>query len=156
MKIHLLAVGSKMPAWVSQGYHEFAKRLPRECDLQLIEVAAKKRGKQAVTSRILAEEGEALLAAVPKGAMIIALDVRGKSWSTEQLSSQMGQWMQGGRDVALIIGGPEGLHPDCLAKAELRWSLSALTFPHPLVRVILAEQLYRAWTLLNNHPYHRA
>lgn len=156
MKIYLLAIGARMPSWVEQGYKEYAKRMPRECELQLVEVSSKKRGKQAVTDRILAEEGKDLLAAAPRGSLIVALDVLGKPLSTEQLSSRMEQWMEGGRDVALLVGGPEGLHADCIAKADFRWSLSPLTFPHPLVRVIVSEQLYRAWTLLNNHPYHRA
>lgn len=97
-----------------------------------------------------------MLAAIPKGARVVALDVKGKPWSTEGLSSNMEEWMQDGRDVALLVGGPDGLDPRCLQQAQQRWSLSPLTFPHPLVRVIIAEQLYRAHSIIKNHPYHRA
>jgi 23S rRNA (pseudouridine1915-N3)-methyltransferase len=97
-----------------------------------------------------------MLKAIPKGCRIVALDVGGKAWSTEQLSDQLGQWMGAGPDIALLVGGPEGLAEACLQQADGRWSLSPLTLPHPLVRVVVAEQLYRAWSLLRNHPYHRA
>lgn len=156
MRIHLISIGNKMPPWVSEGYREYAKRLPGECALALTEIPAGHRGKGADLQRTIKEEGERMLAAIPKGAFVVALDVLGKPWSTEALAGQLGDWMRLGRDVALLVGGPEGLCEHCLAMADLRWSLSPLTFPHPLVRVILAEQLYRAWTLLRNHPYHRA
>lgn len=155
MQIHLIAVGSKMPQWVEQGYHEFAKRLPQECQLQLVELAPGKRGKGMDLARAMADEGRRMQQAIPKGALVIALDLRGKAWSTEQLSGQMQEWLGMGRDVALLVGGPEGLSPECYALAERRWCLSNLTLPHPMVRVIVAEQLYRAWSILNNHPYHR-
>jgi 23S rRNA (pseudouridine1915-N3)-methyltransferase len=93
---------------------------------------------------------------VPKDCTVIALDVAGQGWSTAELAAQFGVWLGSGRDVALLVGGPDGLAPDCLARAERRWSLSALTFPHALVRILVAEQLYRAWSILNHHPYHRA
>jgi 23S rRNA (pseudouridine1915-N3)-methyltransferase len=96
-----------------------------------------------------------MLASVPKNARVIALDVGGRTWSTEQLSDRLAGWLAEGRDLALLVGGPEGLADSCVRQAEERWSLSALTFPHPLVRVILAEQLYRAWSILKRHPYHR-
>lgn len=156
MQIHLIAVGSKMPAWVTQGYDEFARRLPGECRLNLVEIPAGKRGKNADIARLTQEEGEKMLAAIPKGAFVIAMEVGGKNWSTEQLSQQLDNWLHGGCDVALLVGGPEGLAPACRARADQLWSLSPLTFPHPLVRVVLAEQLYRAWSLLKGHPYHRA
>ena len=97
-----------------------------------------------------------MLAAVPPGATVIALDVRGKAWCTEGLATRLQEWLQGGRDIALLVGGPDGLADACLQRADLRWSLSALTLPHALVRVLLAEQLYRAWTVIKGHPYHRA
>ncbi len=156
MRIHLIAVGQKMPPWVTQGYTEFARRLTGDCRLNLIEIPAGKRGKNADIARILRDEGERMLGAVPKGALVLALDVRGRAWDTEGLAEEMDGWLHGGRDVALLIGGAEGIDPSCLAQAQQRWSLSPLTFPHPLVRIILAEQLYRAWSLLKNHPYHRA
>ena len=156
MKIHLIAVGEKMPRWIQEGYEDYAKRLPGECSLKLVEIPARHRGKNADTARITRQEGQAMLDAVPKNCRVIALDVKGKAWSTPQLSQQLEQWMNGGQDVALLIGGPEGLSAECLAAAQGRWSLSELTLPHPLVRVLVAEQLYRAWSILRNHPYHRA
>ncbi len=156
MRIDLIAVGTKMPKWVDEGYQEYARRMPPDCRLDLREIPAGQRGKNADVTRILQQEGKAMLAAVPKGSRIVALDVAGKAWSTPQLSRQMETWMQGGRNIAILIGGPEGFSPECVAAAEQRWSLSPLTFPHPLVRVIVAEQLYRALSLLRNHPYHRA
>jgi len=156
MKLHLLAVGQKMPAWVEQGYQEYAQRMPAEVQLVLREINPGKRGKNADISRIMLEEGQRIQMAIPKNTHIVALDVKGKAWSTEQLAESLGQWMQSGQDVALLVGGPDGLSQACRDQADEYWSLSSLTFPHPLVRVILAEQLYRAWSVLRNHPYHRA
>ncbi len=156
MKISLIAVGKKMPAWVTEGYNEYAKRMPRECLLELVEIEAEKRGKSGSSRRWMEQEGKRMLAAIPKGDRVIALDVRGMHWSTEKLASQMEGWMHAGSGVSLLVGGPDGLAPDCLQRADQRWSLSSLTMPHPLVRIVLAEQLYRAWSVVNNHPYHRA
>lgn len=155
MQIHLIAVGQRMPAWVQAGYTEYAKRLPPECSLRLTEIPAEKRGKNADLNRLLGREGERMLAALPKGARPVALAVEGRQWSTEELAGQLSSWLREGRDTALLIGGPEGLAPACEARAEQRWSLSRLTLPHPLVRVVVAEQLYRAWSMLSGHPYHR-
>ena len=155
VNIHLIAVGQRMPSWVSQGYEEFAKRLPAECRLLLHEIPAPKRGKGAVVDRLRRQEGERIAATIPRGARMIALEVEGKLWSTEQLSAQLGQWMGEGRDVALLVGGPDGLDPPLSQRADNRWSLSPLTLPHPLVRVVIAEQIYRAWSILKGHPYHR-
>lgn len=155
MRIYLIAVGSRLDAWVSQGYEEFAKRLPHDCALQLIEIPALKRGKNADIERITREEGRKVLAAIPKGARVVALDVKGPQFSTEELANKLDSWLQGGQDVALLVGGPEGLAGDCLARAEEKWSLSKLTLPHPLVRIVVAEQIYRAWSVLHHHPYHR-
>lgn len=156
MRIHLIAVGQKMPAWVEQGYREYAQRMPAEARLELKEIAPGKRGKNADIARILQDEGQRMQAAIPKNSRIISLDVGGSRWSTEQLAERLQDWMGAGQDLSLLVGGPEGLSADCRALAQETWSLSPLTFPHPLVRVILAEQLYRAWTVLRNHPYHRA
>ena len=156
MDIYLIAVGEKMPRWVQEGYGEYAKRLPAECALKLVEIAPGKRGKNADIARAMRDEGERMLAAIPKGAHVVALEVKGRDWSTEQLAEQLDGWMAGGRDIALLVGGPEGLADGCRARADQQWSLSPLTLPHPLVRVLLAEQLYRAWSILRNHPYHRA
>ncbi len=155
MRIVLIAVGSKMPAWVEQGYQEYARRLPADCTLQLVEIPAGKRGKRADIARITRQEGEKMLAAVPKGAQIVTLEVTGHAWTTKNLSTELDHWLHDGRDVALLVGGPEGLAPECVSRAEQRWSLSPLTLPHPLVRIVVAEQLYRAWSILQNHPYHR-
>ncbi len=145
-----------MPGWVETGYQEYAKRLPPECALHLVEIEPGHRGKGASVEIARREEGGRLLAALPKGVQVIALDERGRAWSTAELSRQLAAWLAEGRDLALLVGGPEGLDPTCRARADRLWSLSPLTFPHPLVRVILAEQLYRAWSLLTGHPYHRA
>lgn len=155
MQLHLIAVGQRMPAWVQAGYEEYAKRLPTECRLRLTEIPAERRGKNADLNRLLAREGERMLSAVPKGAYVVALAVEGRPRDTEHLAKRLGGWLQGGRDIALLVGGPEGLAEECYARAEERWSLSPLTLPHPLVRIIVAEQLYRAWSLLSGHPYHR-
>jgi len=156
MKLNLLAVGTKMPTWVTEGYQEYAKRMPRECSLHLHEIAPAKRGKSGCAGQWVCEEGGRILAAIPDNHHVVALDVKGKAWSTEQLSEQLKAWQADGRDVSLIVGGPDGLTDECLQRANQRWSLSALTLPHPLVRIVMAEQLYRAWTVLQNHPYHRA
>jgi 23S rRNA (pseudouridine1915-N3)-methyltransferase len=155
VQIQLLCVGDKMPGWVSEGYAEYARRMPRECALRLRQIAPGQRGKHVGAARAVAEEGQKMQAAIPAGDHAVALDLSGAEWSTPQLGEALARWLAGGRNVSLLVGGPDGLAPGCLARADERWRLSALTFPHPLVRVILAEQLYRAWTLLHNHPYHR-
>lgn len=156
MRIHLISVGERMPAWVEAGYRDYAGRLGGGLRLELREITPGRRGRKADLDRAQREEGERMIAAIPEGARVLALDPRGQAFSTEGLARRLGAWMQEGRDLALLVGGPEGLSPACLERAELRWSLSPLTFPHMLVRVILAEQLYRAWSLLRGHPYHRA
>jgi len=155
MRIKLLAVGTKMPQWVIQAYQEYAQRMPAVAQLELVEITAKKRGKNADTARILRDEGEALRAAVPKGALTIALDRKGKQVDTEGLARKLQRWIDDSQDVAILIGGPEGIDPDYLNSIQTKWSLSALTFAHPVVRVMLAEQLYRAWSINANLPYHR-
>ena len=144
-----------MPDWVDSAFRDYAKRLPTQCNLSLVEIEPGHRGKGASAEVACRTEGVRMLAAIPKGSQVIALDGRGRSWSTEQLAEQLADWMADGRDLALLVGGPEGLAKPCVARAERLWSLSPLTFPHPLVRVILAEQLYRAWSILKGHPYHR-
>ena len=156
MQIHLLAVGTRMPDWVSRGFEEYTRRMPPECRLKLVEIAAGQRGKNQPVARAIAEEGRRMEKAVPAGHRVIALDERGEAWSTEQLSKQLRNWLDGGQHVSLLVGGPDGLAETCLQRAGQRWSLSPLTLPHPLVRVIIAEQLYRAWSLLAGHPYHRS
>lgn len=156
LKIHLLAIGVRMPDWVKAGYAEYARRLPRECALHLVEIPAGKRGPNPDLARIVREEGERLLAAVPPGSRLMALDERGREWTTAELAEQLSIWLREGGDLSLLIGGPDGLDPACRARAGQLWALSRLTLPHPLVRVMVAEQLYRAWSLLHHHPYHHA
>jgi len=156
MHIRLIAVGTRMPDWVTLGYQDYARRLPRECTLQLVEIPLGRRSKSQPAAQAQQEEGRQMLAALPKDCHVIALDVQGQAWSTVTLADNLRQWLGSGRDVALLVGGPDGLAPDCRDRAGRSWSLSALTFPHALVRVLVAEQLYRAWTMLSGHPYHRA
>jgi 23S rRNA (pseudouridine1915-N3)-methyltransferase len=155
MQINLIAVGKKMPQWINHGFATYAKRMPPDIRLNLIEIQAVKRTKNSDITHILEREGKQILCMIPKTQRIIVLHVQGKLFSTEQLAMQMQQWREDARNVNLIIGGPEGLSQECLDRAELAWSLSPLTLPHPLVRVIVAEQLYRAWSILSHHPYHR-
>lgn len=155
MQIHIVAVGQRMPAWVQQGVEEYLKRMPPHCRVLLREVAAVHRGKNADIPRILKAEGESLMRAVPKGSRIIALDRTGKKFDTPALAGYLTDWMADGKDVSLLIGGPEGLPNEVLQQSETTWSLSELTFAHPLVRIVLAEQLYRAWAITENHPYHK-
>jgi 23S rRNA (pseudouridine1915-N3)-methyltransferase len=155
MNIKILAVGQKMPVWVEQGYLTYAKRMPKECSVELVEIAPAKRSKKSDIKKIKQEEKARLLAGVRPNDYVVALDVMGKAWSTATTSKRLESWQGIHQTVAILIGGPDGLHEECLTRADDIWSLSALTFPHPLVRVILAEQLYRAWSLMNNHPYHR-
>lgn len=151
MRAWLIAVGERMPAWVQEGYAEYAKRLARELPLQLVEVSTKSRD----PARIIADEGTALLAAIPRGAHVVALDGRGKTWSSEELAAQLARWRMQGKDLAFLIGGADGLAPVVLERADQRWSLGPLTLPHPLVRIVVAEQIYRAASQLAGHPYHR-
>lgn len=155
MLIHLIAVGTRMPDWVEQGFQEYAKRMPPESKIKLVEISAGKRAKNSDIKRLTQQEGEKMLAAIPKGAKVVALDVLGKACTTEALAQELKRWHSSGQDIALLIGGPEGLAPACLAAAQQKISLSSLTLPHPLVRVVLAEQLYRATTILKGHPYHK-
>ncbi len=156
MQLVLIAIGTTMPSWVQTGFQDYGKRFPADFRLQLVEIPANKRTKNTNIARAIQEEGERMLAAIPKNSRVIALEVEGTQWDTPSLSTQLKLWQIDSRPVSFLIGGPEGLAPQCLAKADQKWSLSALTFPHPLVRIIVAEQLYRAWSLLKGHPYHRA
>lgn len=155
MQINLIAIGNRMPAWVRQGFEEYSKRMPRECELVLREIAPGKRYKQTDIARLVDEEGQRMLAAIPKDNYVVALDVAGRQWNTRELAQALDRWQGRGASVSLLVGGPEGLSNACKRRADQLWSLSALTFPHPLVRIIVAEQLYRSWSVLRNHPYHR-
>lgn len=155
MKLRLLAIGTRSPDWVRSGFEDYARRMPPGCPLELLEVPAANR-KGWTTERTLADEGERMLNRIPPAEHVIALDVNGRTCSTEQLSRKLDNWRMQGVDVSFLVGGADGLGPGCRQRADEALSLSAFTFPHQLVRVILAEQLYRAWTLLQGHPYHRA
>ncbi len=155
MKLRILAVGTRMPAWVNDGFAEYAKRLPGEIRVELVELPLGPRGKNRPVEQALTREGEAMARAIGEGEGVVALDTGGKSWSTEQLAGQLRGWQESGRNWNLLIGGPDGLAPQCRARADQTWSLSALTLPHPLVRLVLIEQLYRAWSINAGHPYHR-
>ncbi len=155
MIVNFVCVGTKMPGWVNVGYEEYAKRLNKEVEIKLIEVAASKRMKNAAPEKYKTEEASRIKKILPKGAHVVALDVKGKQWSTENLAVQLERWLHLGQDVNLIVGGPDGLDEGILALANETWSLSNLTYPHPIVRVVVAEQIYRAWSILKNHPYHR-
>lgn len=156
MRLSLVTVGQRMPSWVEEGYEEYAKRLPREHALHLVELPVFKRTKNTPIDAAMQNEGERILAAIPKTNYVVVLDERGKLWDTVQLAAEMKQWALNGADVSLVVGGPDGLSTQVKARADKMWSLSPLTLPHPLVRVLLIEQIYRAWSINNNHPYHRA
>ena len=145
-----------MPDWVDDASNDFIKRLPAEIKINSILLPLIKRGKNPDIPRIVRDESRKLLAAVPKNSQLVVLDVLGRAVTTMKFSSMLEGWLQQGQDISIIIGGPDGVSEELLSKASLKLSLSGLTFPHPLVRVILLEQIYRAWSILNNHPYHRA
>lgn len=144
-----------MPAWVDEGYRDYARRLRGGWSLDLVEVPSARRGTRSPTRRMVDEEGDRLLAALPARAVVVALDEKGIALTSAGLAQRLAGWQGKGSSLALMIGGPDGLSPRCLERASLRWSLSALTMPHALVRVVVAEQIYRAWSILHRHPYHR-
>ena len=155
MKLHIVAVGHKMPGWVAEGFEEYTKRMPPELRIELREVKPEQRSSGRSAESVMAAERTRIEAALPKHARIVALDERGKDWTTMQLAQALPGWQQDGRDVAFLIGGADGLDPQLKSRADTLLRLSSLTLPHAMVRVLLAEQLYRAWTITQNHPYHR-
>jgi 23S rRNA (pseudouridine1915-N3)-methyltransferase len=155
MRIEVISASARQPDWVRSGFDAYAKRLRGSCSLTLTEVALARRNKSATPARLVADEGQRMLARAPGGAHIVALDETGRGLTTRELSRRLERWMASGRPVALLIGGPDGLAPECLDRAAEKWSLSPLTLPHGLARVVVAEAIYRAWTLLEGHPYHR-
>ncbi|RXZ33139.1 23S rRNA (pseudouridine(1915)-N(3))-methyltransferase RlmH [Oxalobacteraceae bacterium CAVE-383] len=155
MQLVIAAVGNKMPDWIETGFNEYAKRMPPECRVVLKEIKPVERSGSKTAETVMALERAKIEAALPKGALIVALDERGKDLSSVQLSVLLTQWQQGGRDVALVIGGADGLDAGFKSGADLLIRISSLTLPHGMVRVLLAEQLYRAWSITQNHPYHR-
>lgn len=174
MHIRALAIGKRMPTWLVTGVNEYQKRLPKAWRFEVRELplSAYNKNGQIVTSQkqsnvksesvrahdhdpAVQEESQSLLTALNTNEHCIALSLEGESWSTEQLAKQLENWQMAGKNIAFLIGGPKGLHSNCLKRAQQCWSLSALTLPHPLVRVLLVEQLYRAWSINHNHPYHK-
>lgn len=155
MQLIIAAVGHKMPAWLEAGFAEYAKRMPPECRIQLKEIKPVERSSGKTAETAMALERARIEAAIPKGARVIALDEHGKDLTTMQLSENLTQWRQDGRDVTFVIGGADGLDAQFKADADMLIRISSLTLPHAMVRVLLAEQLYRAWTITQNHPYHR-
>jgi 23S rRNA (pseudouridine1915-N3)-methyltransferase len=156
MRLIVLAAGTRLPDWVNAGVDEYAGRFTRDYKFELKEIALGQRAGSSSAAQAIAKEGEKMLAAIPQGAYVVAMQVGGKNISSEQLAQFLQQRARDGRDVVFCIGGPEGLAPEVDARAEFRWSLSALTLPHALARVVLAEALYRAVMIIKGHPYHRA
>lgn len=155
MSIQLIAVGDKMPAWITAGFINYQKRLVKPYQLTLTEIPLNKSHRPHAIKQALEKEASAMLAHIPKQAYCIALSLEGKQYTTEKLAQKMPTWLHQAHEIALLIGGPEGLHQRCLARADTQWSLSELTFPHPLVRIMVAEQLYRAMSIIQHHPYHK-
>jgi 23S rRNA (pseudouridine1915-N3)-methyltransferase len=155
MQLIIAAVGHKMPGWIEDGFEEYAKRMPPECRIVLKEIKPVERSGSKTAETVMALERARIESVIPKGSRIIALDERGKDVTTMQLSQMLVQWQQDGRDVTFVIGGADGLDTGFKASADLLVRISSLTLPHGMVRVLLAEQLYRAWSITQNHPYHR-
>src|ERR1700678_1232114 len=156
MKCRLIAAGTRLPDWVNSGFREYQKRLRTPLVLELLEIAVATRRAGENPQRAVAREGDDMLAALKPDDFVVALEVTGKSMSTEKLSDWLDERLRDGRPLALLIGGPDGLAPQCRTRANHSWSLSALTLPHALVRIVVAEQIYRAMSLRAGHPYHRA
>ena len=154
MRLRVLAIGQKMPAWVDQGVEEYARRMPREISVEWLDIPPAKRG-SATREKYRVQEAEAIEAKLSGKDYVVALDISGKAVSTELIAERFDQWQMQGEQISIVIGGPDGLHPNILKGAKERLSLGQITLPHPLVRVILAEQLYRAWSVQAGHPYHR-
>ncbi|MGD8782786.1 MAG: 23S rRNA (pseudouridine(1915)-N(3))-methyltransferase RlmH [Thioalkalispiraceae bacterium] len=155
MRIQIIAIGDRMPGWVQQAFNEYIKRIGAGLTVELVEISPEKRGKASNLDRIMEKEAARMRQTIPRGNFVIALDKEGKLWSTEQLAENVAAWQQDGRNISILIGGPEGMHSDLLREADVCVSLSAMTFPHPVVRIILAEQLYRTYSILSHHPYHK-
>lgn len=155
MHIRLIAIGHKLPDWVDTACKDYLRRLPPEMKLETVLLAPVRRGKKPDIARIIEQEAEKILAAVPPGSRLVLLDVDGRQVATAQIAEMLNEWMHSGQDVTLVIGGPDGVAGTLHDRAQQILSLSELTFPHTLVHIMIIEQLYRAWSMLNNHPYHR-
>lgn len=155
MKSSLVAVGKRMPDWVNEGFKEYNKRLPKDLRLCLIEVTPVNRSKTGSERSIIKEEDKRIRSVIPSGSLVIVLDAKGKHFTSMNLARKLQKWQESGRDITFVVGGADGLHDKLKEEADFIWSLSGLTLPHALVRVVLAEQIYRAWSITQNHPYHR-
>jgi 23S rRNA (pseudouridine1915-N3)-methyltransferase len=155
LRLSLLTASNRQPDWVDDGAADYAKRLRGRCTLEIKTLPLARRTASTPIERAIADEGERLLAAIPSSAHVVALDERGKPWTTKELAAKLNGWMRVGAPVFLLIGGPDGLSPECTKRAHERWCLSPLTLPHGLAKIVAAEALYRAWSLLEHHPYHR-
>lgn len=155
MKLRILSAGHRMPDWVTAGFEEYSKRMPPEARIELVEIKPEKRASGKTAEMVMAAEADRFRAAMPKDAFKVMLDERGQGLTTLALADRMKTWLSGGRDVMFVIGGADGLDETLKKEANLLWSLSPLTLPHGMVRVLLAEQLYRAMSVIKGHPYHR-
>jgi 23S rRNA (pseudouridine1915-N3)-methyltransferase len=156
LRLLIINASNRQPEWIDAGYAEYADRLCGRCTLELKTIPLAKRTASTQIARALTDEGKRMVAAIPDGAHVVALVETGKPWSTKELAAKLERWSERGAPVALLVGGPDGLGEAALERATDRWCLSPLTLPHGLVRVVAAEALYRAWSVLQNHPYHRA
>ena len=156
MHIRLIAVGDRQPAWVLQAFDQYAHRLPRQWQFRLDVVASARRGNENDVDKARRAESRKVLDRLQPAEQVVLLDETGRQWSSAELAAQLLVWQDAGRDLAFVIGGPDGMDDACHQRADLRWSLSSLTLPHGMARVLVAEQLYRAWTMTTGHPYHRA
>lgn len=156
MKLLVIAVGQRMPAWVEQAWHDYARRLPADCSLELKEIKPEPRTSGKTAAQMMAAEARRIEAAIPAHALVIGLDERGRDLTTMDLAQELRDWRSGGQDVVFIVGGPDGLDAGLKRNCGKLLRLSSLTLPHPMARIVLAEQLYRAWAIMSNHPYHRA
>lgn len=155
MHIRLLAVGDRQPAWVDTAFNDYAERLPRQWKFHLRTIATSQRNKGLSADDAKTSEGDRILASIKQAEFVVALDERGRQFRSRELAEKLADWQTLGQDLVFVIGGPDGLSGDCLQRANLQWSLSKLTLPHGLARIVFAEQLYRAWSLTTGHPYHR-
>ena len=156
MHIRLLAVGDRQPSWVDDAFGTYSERYPREWKFRLDTIATVRRNKSKQSRQAMARESEQILARLAPAEQVVLLDERGKQLTSASLATKLGEWQRDGRDLSFVIGGPDGVSDACRQRADFTWSLSQLTLPHGMVRVLFAEQLYRAWSLQAGHPYHRA
>lgn len=155
MHMHLIAVGNRMPAWIKEGFQEFNRRLSGEYRLDLVEIPPAKKSKSMSVEIARKQESDAIRRALPGNALVVVLEVQGRQFTSTSFALQLQQWLVQGKEICFVVGGADGLDDEIRESADLQWSLSGMTLPHALVRVLIAEQVYRAWSILNHHPYHR-